>query len=367
MGETNLTEIMPEVFARMEAQQKLKPVTETYIIDQYMPESYDEFMANSLQDPEWLVESLFPVGGVSIIGGDGGIGKSWIILHLALCVATGQALFGHFPVKQGKVLIIDEEDAKPLIKKRLDKLSKGMGMTNRKGIPLSILANESIMIDNKYSYERLSNSIIRRKPSLVTIDSLIRVHNKDENSANEMNDVLRRIKALIANLDSSIILTHHTNKASPGLRGSTDIRNFVDSCICIQGVDCGTEEKRVTHDKSRWDIKVPSFRIRLEDVDDGNATVLSYVGNTPVVGNAPAGVTLAANMKRTRGYEAREIILRVLKEKGTMSRKDILYQTSKAQIGQVTTDNMLKKLVQEGIISSQGGVGTEKDFRLKGK
>jgi len=362
MGETKLSDIIPEVFARKEAKQKLSPVTDTCITDQYVPVSYAELIANPPQPPTWLVESLFPAGGVSIIGGDGEVGKSWVILHLAACVTTGQALFGHFPVKQGKVLVIDEEDALPLIKKRLDKLSKGMGIT--KEIPLIILANKGVMISNNLSYEKLSNLIIRENPMLVTIDSLIRVHNVDENSANEMNNVLRRIKALIANRNSSVILTHHTNKASINLRGSGDIRNFVDSCVLMSSASRNDEYKTLTHDKSRWDIHIPNFKIKLQDVDDGNATVLSYVGNTPVVGNAPAGVAPAA---KTKADEAKEIIMKLLKEKGVMPRKDILYHARKALIGQVTTDNTLKKLVKEGVIRSQGGVGTEKKFRLKGK
>jgi hypothetical protein len=246
-----------------------------------------------------------------------------------------------------------------------------MGIQNAKEIPLIILANKGVMINNNLSYEKLSNLILRENPTLVTIDSLIRVHNKDENSANEMNDVLRRIKALIANRDSSVILTHHTNKTynsgrpSSNLRGSGDIRNFVDSCVFMSSVGGSTEYKTLTHDKSRWDIPIPKFMIKLQDVDDGSATVLSYASSSPLVNSTPVVVVPAA---KTKADEAKELIIKLLKEKGTLSRKNILYQARKvALIGQVTVDKTLRKLVEDGKISSQGGVGTEKKFRLKGK
>ena len=327
------------------------------VIDTYVPVSYNELMANPPPPPDWLVDSLFPLGGIGIIGGDGGIGKSWLTLYLALCVASGRALFDHFPVKQGKVLLIDEEDALNLIHKRLCKLSKGMGINNLKDIPLLILADKNVMLDRTESYRKLSKLIVDEKPVLVTIDSLVRVHNADENSATEMNRILRRAKALIADSDCSIILTHHTNKtwnssARAKLRGSTDIRNFVDSYIFMKG---NIEEKTLQHDKSRWDIPVPEFKIKLKDIDADSATVLYYVGDTPMI------------VKRPRAYEAKELIMKLLEDKDKKTRKYILREARKVQIGTNTIDNTLKELEKAGVIGSKGGNGRTKKYWLKKK
>jgi len=73
----------------------------------YIPISCAELRANPPPSPSWIVDQLFPQGSINILVGDGGVGKSWLTLHLALCVASGQDFLGNFPVKQGKVLLID--------------------------------------------------------------------------------------------------------------------------------------------------------------------------------------------------------------------------------------------------------------------
>ena len=94
--------------------------------NRYEPITYEYLLANPPKEPEWLVDTLFPAGTVNVLAGDGGVGKSWLALHLSLCVATGYKFLGIFPVRQGKVLLIDEENLNVLIWQRLKKLAAGM-------------------------------------------------------------------------------------------------------------------------------------------------------------------------------------------------------------------------------------------------
>jgi hypothetical protein len=107
--------------------------------DVYDTISIEELTDNPPPPINWLVDSLFPVGSLNIVGGDGGIGKSWFTLHLALCVATGYPFLNHFETKTGKVTLIDEEDSLALIHDRITRLLSYMNISNKK-IPFSLIS-----------------------------------------------------------------------------------------------------------------------------------------------------------------------------------------------------------------------------------
>lgn len=59
-------------------------------------------------DVDHLIEDLLLEATVSMHYGETGLGKTFFLLHLALCIATGTQFFGH-DVKQGRVLYIYAE------------------------------------------------------------------------------------------------------------------------------------------------------------------------------------------------------------------------------------------------------------------
>ena len=67
-----------------------------------------ELLMAPIDRPQFLVEDLIP-GGVNVIAGDEKTGKSWMMLHLALCIAKGEDFLGH-PVRQGNVIYLSLED-----------------------------------------------------------------------------------------------------------------------------------------------------------------------------------------------------------------------------------------------------------------
>lgn len=314
--------------------------------------SYVELLADPPKPLEWLVERLFPEGGIGIIGGDGGVGKSWLGLLLGVSVSSGSKFLGEFGVKQGKVLIIDEENALTLTYQRLQKLSKGLKL-EAADLPLSFLNNEAIRLDSDDSYNALKSILQKEKPSLIIVDSLVRVHGADENSAKEMERVFRRAKELTTLYNSTIIFLHHTRKlsqnynyASQMLRGSSDIRNFVDSYVYMWA---DGNEKTLVHDKSRYAIPEPRFKVLMQDIDDGTAITMKYTGEVKP-------------LKESKVEIAKDSIVEQLKNRSEVSRQDII-KALKGTVGETKIDQALKELELKGIIDSDGGEGTRKIYR----
>ena len=77
-----------------------------------------ELMAKDWPSPEWIIEGILPEQGICILAGNPGDGKTWVALHVALCVSIGTPVFDHFPTKATNVLIVDEESGERGLKER---------------------------------------------------------------------------------------------------------------------------------------------------------------------------------------------------------------------------------------------------------
>ena len=91
-----------------------------------------QFMDKDFPEDEIIVETLLQERGVTILAGDSGVGKSYIGLEFAFCIAHGKPVFQHFKVdKPRKVRIYQFELTKSQLQKRLGQLKKNYGSTNK--------------------------------------------------------------------------------------------------------------------------------------------------------------------------------------------------------------------------------------------
>ncbi len=68
-------------------------------------------------DQEWLLQEWFPARAVSLLSGQGGVGKTLLIHQLANCVATGKD-FLEIPTQKMPVVAVLCEDDRPAIRRR---------------------------------------------------------------------------------------------------------------------------------------------------------------------------------------------------------------------------------------------------------
>src|SRR4051794_32460993 len=75
---------------------------------------------------QWVVQHLVVQGGINLVTGDSGVGKSIFALHLAGKVTEGKPFLG-FVTAQKRVLYVDGENPAAIVKERLGL----MGITER--------------------------------------------------------------------------------------------------------------------------------------------------------------------------------------------------------------------------------------------
>jgi hypothetical protein len=75
-----------------------------------------------------LVDELLPAGGICFIAAPPKAGKTWLALHLGLCVATDSPFLGSYQVDAGPVLYVALEGAKAGLKTRLGAMARGVNV-----------------------------------------------------------------------------------------------------------------------------------------------------------------------------------------------------------------------------------------------
>jgi hypothetical protein len=189
------------------------------------------------------------------------------------------------------VLIVDEENAELLLRKRLQMLLAGRGISP--DVPVKFLIGNAVDLSpartrsgaasSTGTYRRLLETVRRLRPALVIFDSLTRVHRANENSAREMAEVFKEVKRLVDKSGAACLFNHHFRKSGTGgggggqrIRGSSDIRAFCDYTLLV---DESADGATLTHDKSRWSEPIAPFSAKF--ISDDSSFRTEYSGDTP--------------------------------------------------------------------------------------
>jgi hypothetical protein len=200
------------------------------------PVDVAEWLAAAPPEPmRWLLDGVIPATGFSVIAAEPKASKTIVSLHLALAVANGsRELWGRKVGVEGRVLLIEEEGASSDLHRRISMIASDLGLPPRAG-RFDLLFRKRIKLDDPKSLHSLRELIFQLEPSLVILDPLSRLHNKEENSSSEMASVLDELNTLAA--DRSVIVLHHQNKgAGKGasrVRGTSAIFAAVDALVSI--------------------------------------------------------------------------------------------------------------------------------------
>ena len=302
-----------------------------------------QFAQEGCKAIDWLVEGLVPQGSVALIAALQGRGKSWLALDLAYAAATGGRWMGQFPVKRSRVLIVDEESQRSLLERRLHLLASG-----RRCAPpddVFVLAGKGVNFDDAASFDALRQEIIRKRPQVIIVDSLIRVHRRDENEATGMASVFRRVSELRRECGVTFLLVDHMRKTvdrsgdgALAVRGSSEKVASVDVAFVITQPKQG-HHLVVEHVKSRWSLPVGPFAFVIEDTDDQGVAV-RYVGEESVT------------KEDKRLGRAKKVILSILQD-GPKKRNEMKPEAKLQGVSEKMMDEALGALWEEKKVDKQ--------------
>lgn len=235
--------------------------------------SLSELIATEFPAPLWLVDKLIPNEALTIISGAPASYKTFITIEIALKVAGGEKVFGHFPATQCPVLIIDEENNPRILKERTRLLS-----TNS-SLPIYFASKGNFLL-NEESVKNLIEHAKKKEVGLVIIDSLICIHDSDENSASGMRTVMKLLKEITKNGIATVVIHHHRKRKERGdakqdIRGSSDILAQVD---CHLAVERKNQSVIIHQSKLREAKEMEPITVKFNS--DASGASFEYMGTT---------------------------------------------------------------------------------------
>jgi Mesyanzhinovviridae DNA polymerase len=195
---------------------------------------------------QWLYGRHLLRGEVVGTVATGGTGKSTTSIVEALAMASGRALLGEEVPAPQRVVLINLEDTRNTMDKRIAAVMRQYGLTPADiGNRLIVIAKGEIKIKvarqlrsgdverNELMIKALTRLMTEHCADVLSIDSLVRTHRVNENDNSAMQEVVECFEDVAVEARCAVHLWHHTRKLG-GERATVEAARgasaFVDAC-----------------------------------------------------------------------------------------------------------------------------------------
>ena len=199
----------------------------------------ETLMDARLPKRNFCVETLLPEG-ISMLGGAPKVGKSWMVLLLALQVAKGEPLW-NLPTKQGTVLYLALEDSQSRLQDRVNRLTGEAPASIHFATTAGTIGDELCMQISKFKLEHPDTVLV-----IIDTFQIVRNSGVETSYANDYEEV-RELKALADELKISLLLVHHLRKQGDSLEEPTlslpeEITLLIEMMKQLKSFDGGNTE-----------------------------------------------------------------------------------------------------------------------------
>lgn len=203
--------------------------------------------------PKWLIEGIIEEGSCGFIAAPPKHYKSWVMLDMAISVASGHRFLGDRRVSQHPTLVVEAEDSFYRLGQRLGLVIderaptshpqgyltpdlKWYGPTN---IPMSVAMHPTEGFGERF-FTELLDIVESSNIKLCTFDTLSMLSNGSLSDSQEMySTVLKPLKAIAQSTGCAMMIVHHTRKAQVGginsggaaLAGSVALHAWSDNSL----------------------------------------------------------------------------------------------------------------------------------------
>jgi hypothetical protein len=187
----------------------------------FQPLSLPQLFDLELPEVEWAIDELLPLGAAALLSAREKAGKGLLALDLCAAVAGGEPFLDR-AVREGPTIYCAAEEHLRDVRQRI-----AARLGDRHDIPLYVLPldgshDDRLKLDDTDSMQKLWNMVVALEPVVVVLDTLRELHDRQEDSSDEMGPLLRPVRQLAHQTNTTVIVNHHHNKGG-GFRGSTAI------------------------------------------------------------------------------------------------------------------------------------------------
>jgi len=253
-------------------------------VEQVAPQSWVAFDKEHTAI-RWLVADIWGEGEVGFISGLPKSYKSWLALDLAVSIATGSRFLGSFQSRCHPVLLIQEEDPKPVLQDRLTKVAAAKGLIQVETdnsdqsvkmmyeLPdnLHIISNQGFTLDEEW-LELLEAWIEQFQVKVVVLDPLMMIAGGDFDEFKAfdfMQKILKPLKRVRSRTGAAIVLVHHHIKGSAAgtardMYGSVALWAWEEAALHLQVSGVG----KVTAERFSKHALLPPFVVEIGELSE---------------------------------------------------------------------------------------------------
>ncbi|MFI3250803.1 MAG: AAA family ATPase [Eubacteriales bacterium] len=289
------------------------------------------------EEVRWLWHPYIPFGKLTIMQGDPGEGKTFLILGITSYLTQGKALYNATANEPISVIYQTAEDGlADTIKPRLEELGAD--------------CRRVFVIDEGDDYlsftdQRIRTAITENNAKLLILDPLQAFLGSgvDMNRANEVRPVFKKIGKVAEETGCAIVMIGHMNKSGGKSTyrsiGSMDIVASVRSVLIVGRDPDNPESRIIAHSKSNLAPLGTSLRF---SICDG----LVFDGESPLTADQLIGFSGSSrNVK-----EEAKVLLKQILMIAPVEANSVYLQGKEANISKRTIDTAKKEL---GIISNK--------------
>ena len=191
---------------------------------------------------EWTVLDRVPGRNVTLLSGEGAVGKSILLLQLSAAISLGRDWIGSMPVN-GPVMYFNCEDDDMEICRRLEPIAMHYGVTRTEiAAQLHVLslvgrdatfgyADRTERIKTTPLFDHVRVDALKIRPRLIVLDTAADVFAGNENDRSQTRQFITLLRSLAVEAGAAIILASHPSltgiSSGTGLSGSTAWHNSV--------------------------------------------------------------------------------------------------------------------------------------------
>lgn len=217
----------------------------------------------------WMVRGVLPAEGIAALYGPSASGKSFLALDLAAAIADGAEWFGCRVKQAGVTYAALEGEA------GFSQRVKAWQIHHSQELPDSLKFIMQPLDVRTDDVTELAEAVIASGGAggLLVIDTLNRAASgADENSSQDMGQIIDAAKVLQSRLGGLVMLIHHSGKdATKGLRGHSSLYAALDAAIEVRR-DGDSREWCIAKAKDGSDSAAHPFRLEVVEIgehDDG--------------------------------------------------------------------------------------------------
>lgn len=306
--------------------------------------------------PDWLIPGYVPKGEITILGGDGGVGKTFIWCSIAAAISSGSpcpVLEGMFPTSEARtpqrVLYFSSEDSNSAV--LLPRLKAcGANIQNIKTIDS---ANENFC-KVKLNSQFLEGLLDSFRPALCIFDPIqsFLPPRTDMAARNQMREAMASLHVWGEKYGTSFLVVLHTNKREncwgrKRLADSADLWDISRSVLICGKVE-GGETRYLSHEKCSYGKESQTALFR---ISNGAAEFCSFTDKKDM---DYVRASAKANDRGSERKAAENFIIEYLQERnGDVLTKDLDEAAQAAFITPATLRRAKSSLAEQKKISSR--------------